>query len=346
MLVQGITVVTRPTRMQSLLQRWSTRGQAQFLFKRNRVVEFAKKNQAAQAADQRAAKAAIDEVENDAMEDFAELESEDSNYQRVIETLRRELDFGVPIQFIDRNYLPTYNFDNSFLVVVVGQDGLVANAAKYVGNLPIVAVNPDPARIDGVLLPFHVKDARTAVQRVIDGNAKMRSVTLAKASLHDGQKLLAFNDLFIGARSHVSARYQLTVGRSAEQQSSSGILISTGAGSTGWLSSIVNMANGLGAFLDPKLQPHWRMPLRWEDRQLIWIVREPFISKSSQAQLVAGKLQPGHELIIESQMAEGGVIFSDGVEQDFLSFTSGSIATITISEQSAKLVVKTATPHH
>jgi hypothetical protein len=190
------------------------------------------------------------------------------------------------------------------------------------------------------LLPFQVKEARTAVQQTLDGKAQTRSVTLAKASLHDGQKLLAFNDLFIGARSHVSARYQLTAGRTVEQQSSSGILISTGAGSTGWLSSIVNMANGLGAFLDPKLRPHWQMPLRWEDRQLVWIVREPFVSKSSQAKLVAGKLQPGHELIIESQMPEGGVIFSDGVEQDFLTFNSGTIATITVAEQAARLVVK------
>lgn len=341
MFVQGITVVTRPTRLQGLLQRWATRGQARFLFKRNRAVEFASRQKAATVkADQRAASIALREVEEDASADFDELESEDGNYQRVLDTLRRELDFGLPLQFIDRSYLPTFNFGNSCLVVVVGQDGLVANAAKYVGELPIVAVNPDPARIDGVLLPFKVNEARAAVQLTLDDKAKSRCVTLAQANLHDGQKLLAFNDLYIGANSHVSARYQLTAGKQVEQQSSSGILISTGAGSTGWLSSVINMANGLGAFLDPKLKPAWRMPLRWEDRKLIWIVREPFVSKSSEAKLVAGHLEQGQELIIESQMSEGGVIFSDGVEQDFLTFTSGSIAKISLAQQSAKLIVK------
>ena len=103
---------------------------------------------------------------------------------------------------------------------------------------------------------------------------------------------------------------------------------------------MVNMANGLGAFLDPALHPAWRMPLRWEDRQLVWIVREPFVSKSSQAQLVAGRLEPGQELVIESQMSSDGVIFSDGVEQDFLAFTSGTIATISVADQAAKLVVR------
>ena len=174
----------------------------------------------------------------------------------------------------------------------------------------------------------------------LHNQAKTRSVTLAQASLHDGQKLLAFNDLFIGAKSHVSARYQLTADRQSESQSSSGVLVSTGAGSTGWLSSMVNMANGLGAFLDPMLSPSWSMPLLWEDRQLVWIVREPFVSKSSNARLVAGQLEPGQELVIESQMSSDGVIFSDAVEQDFLAFTSGTIATISVADHAAKLVVR------
>ena len=40
------------------------------------------------------------------------------------------------------------------LVVTIGRDGLVVNTAKYLDGQPIVAVNPDPARIDGILLPF------------------------------------------------------------------------------------------------------------------------------------------------------------------------------------------------
>jgi NAD kinase len=341
MFVPGIIVVTRPTRMQGLLGRWGTRGQAKYLFKRKRLAEFAKRlNQKTISDDDSDIEMGFAEVEEDAELDFSELESEDATYQKVLESLRHELRFDLPVQFIDRTYLPTYNFGIASVVVVVGQDGLVANTAKYVGELPIVAVNPDPARIDGVLLPFQVKEARSAVNRVLNNKARTRSVTLAQVSLNDGQRLLAFNDLFIGSKTHVSARYQLTANRQTEPQSSSGILVSTGAGSTGWLSSMINMANGLGTFLDPSLHPSWRMPLRWEDRQLVWIVREPFISKTSQAQLVAGRLQPGQELVIESQMSSDGVIFSDGVEQDFLNFTSGTIATISVADQSARLVVR------
>lgn len=339
MITPGITVVTSPTRLQGMLNRWSTRGQAKFQLQRNRVIEFSKRAGPTSARNQEALNARVQEIESLAVADFDELESEDEQYQQVLNSLKSQLSLELPVHVIDRSFLANYNFANTSVVVVMGQDGLVANTAKYVAGLPIVAVNPDPARIDGVLLPFRVNDARRMVQKVLRRQAVTRSVTLAQASLHDGQRLLAFNDLFIGVRSHVSARYQLTVANQTEQQSSSGVLISTGAGSTGWLSSMINMANGLCTFLNPAQRPAWSLPLRWEDRQLVWIVREPFISKSSTAQLTAGRLGPGEELVIESQIPADGVVFSDGVEQDFLSFTNGSIVTIRVAQETAQLVV-------
>ena len=80
-----------------------------------------------------------------------------------------------------------------------------------------------------------------------------------------------------------------------------------------------------------------RMP--WEDRRLLFVVREPFVSRHSQAGIVAGILQNGEELAIESRMPAYGVIFSDGMEADFLQFNSGAIAHVRAAEQSARLVV-------
>ncbi len=321
----GIVVVTRKTRLRGVLARWATRGQAQFMLAQATVHEHARQGQAVTQSVLRAAN-----------QQFGELESEDATYQRVVETLERELDLGLPVQFIDRDYLPTFDFGRYQVVVVVGQDGLVANTAKYVGSLPIVAVNPDPQRIDGVLLPFQTSQARRAVNEVLDGQHRTRDVTLAEVNLADGQRLLAFNDLFIGCASHVSARYELRVGRHAEPQSSSGIIVSTGAGSTGWFSSVVNMARGIGNWLGAA--PPQPSTQAWEDRSLLWVVREPFVSKSSSAEHIAGRLPEGQELIIESRMSSGGVIFSDGVESDFLEFNAGTIARITVAQQRARLV--------
>ena len=80
-----------------------------------------------------------------------------------------------------------------------------------------------------------------------------------------------------------------------------------------------------------------RMP--WDYRRLLFVVREPFVSRHSQAGIVAGILQPGEELMIESRMPSYGVIFSDGMEADFLQFNSGAIAHARATEQSARLVV-------
>jgi hypothetical protein len=263
----------------------------------------------------------------------AEAEAQESTVDR----LQRELDFGLPIKVIDRSFVPNYDFWNTAVVVVVGQDGLVANVAKYVGDLPIVGINPDPDQIDGILVPFRPEHARGIVGRVLDGRFQNRTVTMAEAILNDNQRLLAFNDFYIGADSHVSARYTLEARGHREPQSSSGVLVATGAGSTGWMSSVFNMTRGVASLLGTDVQDAVR--LDWEERRLIWAVREPFASKHSQASLVAGLLDENEVLILESVMPEGGVIFSDGVEADFLPFTSGTIVQIGVASQRANLVV-------
>ena len=326
-----IVIVTRPTRLDGLLERWATRGQAKFAFQKARATAAVREN-ADLSAD------ALDAMEMDALEDFGVLEDEQETYESALERVRMDLDLGLPVQVVERRFLPTFDFSQAAAVVTVGPDGLVANAAKYVGHAPIVGVNPDPARIDGVLLPFAVGQVRAAVQRTLKGQCRVEAATLAEARLHDGQRLLAFNDFYVGARTHVSARYELTVGGRTEPQSSSGVLVSTGAGSTGWMSSVVNMARGVAAWLgeeDPLPDPR----IARTDAALLWAVREPFASRTSRVGHVAGRVGVGEELLIESRMGSEGVIFSDGVEADALDFSGGAVARIGVASQTARLVV-------
>jgi NAD kinase len=306
---EKIVLVTRKTRLQQLIERFNTRGQAKFYIEH-------------------------------AGGDFADYVREDEAYARSLEVLHRGLDLGLKVQQIARELVPTFLFAATDLVVAVGQDGLVANVAKYVGEQPIVAVNPDPRRFDGVLLPFDPPTAGAAVVAVMEDTAQIRSITLAEARLADGQRLLGFNDLFVGARSHVSALYALASGGRRETQSSSGVLVSTGAGSTGWLSSVFNMAAGVAAFTGGR--PGTALRLDWEDPRLVFVVREPFASRHSRASLVAGVIAPGEALTLESLMPSGGVIFSDGVEADAVAFNSGALAKIGAASQRTRLVVSQA----
>ena len=299
-MIERIVVVTRRTRLERLVERFGTRPQAKFYLEH-------------------------------AGGDFGDYVREDDAYRAALSAVRREMKLGLKLQFIDRSLAPTFLFTEKDLVVAVGQDGLVANTAKYAGGQPIVGVNPDPERFDGILVPFRASEAAAVVRGALDGAARVREVTLAEARLEDGQRLLAFNDLFIGAATHVSARYRIRFNGTSEPHSSSGVIVSTGAGSTGWLSSVFNMVAaiaGAGAALR----------MEWEDPRLAFVVREPFVSKHSRAGLVTGMLKPGEELVLESLMPSGGVIFSDGVEMDALAFTSGAVAHIRAAGQRARLV--------
>ena len=327
---QKIVIVTRPTQLAALRQRFNTRSQAKF-----QIVSAMKRKLAREV---QASSVKLDEMAEQA---FVDVDEAATKYDQSIQQLRSDLDFDdfdLPVQLVDRDFLPNFVFGPHDVIVTVGQDGLVANTAKYAVGLPIVAINPDPQRIDGVLLPFRTEQARAAVRAVLQGKAKYREVTLAEAILADGQRLLAFNELFIGNRTHVSARYRLSVAGKSEPQSSSGVLVCTGAGSTGWLSSVFNMAGSIASmFTGAPTKPAMR--LDWEDPRLVYVVREPFASKVSRTSLVAGMLESGTELAIESDMASNGVIFSDGVESDFLEFNAGAAARIRTADGKAKLVI-------
>jgi len=301
-----VVLVTRKTRLMELVERFNTRGQAKF------YIEHAGGG-------------------------FDEYEREDAAYRRALEIVRRAVEVGLQIQVLDRALVPSYVFLPSDVIVTLGQDGLVANTAKYAAGQPIVAVNPDPERFDGVLLPFSAEQAGAALLRTLAGRHRARAVTLAEARLADGQRLLAFNDLFIGARSHVSARYRLRWKSSEEAQSSSGVLVSTGAGTTGWMSSVFQMVSGIAQWTGGT--PVRPLRFEWDDPRLIFVVREPFVSRHSAAAIVTDVIAPGERLEIDSTMPTGGVIFSDGVEADHLAFDSGARVAIGAAADSAHLVV-------
>lgn len=308
-MIDKVVLITQKTRLEELQARFNTREQAKFWIEHMGL-------------------------------DFADYDREHATYLRAVQRVRRSLEGLVPkLQAIDRSYLPSFVFSPKDVAVAVGRDGLVANAAKYVGACPIVAVNPDPARWDGVLLPFSPASARLGLLAVLEERAETRRITMAEARLNDGQRMLAFNDFLIGRRDHVSARYALSWQGRTERQSSSGILVSTGAGSTGWLSSAQNMAESVAQLLLPEQVPALpRLQLPWDDRRLIFVVREPFRSRSSAVSLGAGFIEPGAPLSVESLMPEGGAIFSDGVAEDALGFDSGCVASIGPSDSAASLV--------
>lgn len=308
-------LIKRKTRLEELVARFNTVQQAQFYVERLGA-------------------------------DFSDYLAEDICYQRAVAYTADELNAFGRVQIIDREHVPQFIFGEQDTVVVIGQDGLVANTLKYARERPLIGVNPDPQRWDGVLLPFTVEDIKRIVPEVLRNRRQIKEVTLAKVQLNDGQALYGVNDLFVGRKTHVSARYQLQLDSQIEQQSSSGIIISTGLGATGWFKSVLAGAAGIVSSttkqrvtLAPNQSEQEKDSFTWQSPYLYFTVREPFPSKTTAAELVFGQINESKPLRVTSQMPENGVIFSDGVESDFLEFNAGVEATIGIAESKGQLVV-------
>jgi NAD kinase len=272
--------------------------------------------------------------------DFSDYEQEDTGYQQAISTTRQTLSTLGRVQVVQREFLPNFIFGAEDVVVALGQDGLVANTLKYLDGQPLVGMNPDPRRWDGQLLPFQVSEIAKVMREVLKGSRPIREVSMAEARLNTGLSIRAVNDLFIGPKSHGSARYQIGLGNALETHSSSGVIVSTGLGSTGWFKSLMTGAAGVAAAAGMASKTkHESTHFPWEANYLYFTVREPFPSNTTATDLVFGKITAKQPLIMESMMAENGVIFSDGIEHDFLEFNSGTKATITLSERKGHLVI-------
>jgi NAD kinase len=302
--IENIVVINKDTALEELMHRHTTRSQVKYYL----------------------------ESRGQSLEEYVE------SHKRYISGVD-EVISAIPIkmryQAVHKKYLHNFIFGNKDLVVVIGGDGLFVNAAKYTNGQSIILVNPDAQRHDGVLASCGIANFDETLKSALQGKAATRKLTMAKASLNDGQAIYAVNDLFVGKSNHSSARYSLAQSGASEQQSSSGIIISTGTGSTGWRKSIITGAygicgRGLPGENDYKFNP--------ESDELVYMVREPFITRVTSANRVHGAIQKKQPLLITSYMPENGVIFSDGIEEDCLAFNSGMVATITPSQKKIMLV--------
>ena len=291
-----VVLVTRRTRLNELVERFNTQEQARFYVERLGA-------------------------------DFQDYLTEDRQYQLAIRETVQAIETVARVHRLDRRYLPNFVFGPEDLVVALGQDGLVANTMKYLDGQPLIGINPDPDRWDGQLLPFKTQHVAEIVDAVARQARPTRAVSMAEASLNDGQVLCAVNDLFIGPSSHISARYIIQQQDQSETHSSSGIIVSTGLGSTGWYRSLV-----AGREAEFRALP-------WDAEYLMYTVREPFPSRTTGVSMITGAISDDAPLVLHSLMAERGVIFSDGIESDFLQVNAGAVVTIQLARRRGQLVV-------
>ncbi len=289
-------VVTRPTEYESLLARHATHGQARFFLETRGQ--------------------SIDEVQQ-----------RHQRFERALASVQR----AIPVRWrrtrVDRGELDRFLFEPEDLVIALGQDGLVANIAKYLRGQPVLGINPDPQRYDGVLVKHPPEETPDLIAMAAEHRLDCREIrTMVEARLDDGQRLLALNEVYLGHRTHQSSRYLIALAGRQERQSSSGIVIATGTGSTGWARSIRRERATDLALPAPS------------DRELAFFVREAFPSIATGTTLTEGLIPAGAHLSITSEMNEDGVLFGDGIEEDRIAFPYGMRAEVAKSEVCLNLV--------
>ena len=291
-------MVTRKTPFELLLERWGTHTQAAFYL----------------------------ESRGQKMKDY-ELAHE--RFETALHTVQRQLPVNRRQTRVDRVHLDRFLFAPDDIVVFVGQDGLVANAAKYLRGQLAIGVNPDPSFYEGVLVP-HPPERFTDLLAYAAGGVKDRffvqARTMVEATREDGQKLLALNEIYIGHRTHQSSRYRISFGAKQERHSSSGVIIASGTGCTGWTRSIATPLKEA----PPLPQP--------EDDRLVFFVREAWPSVATGTDVTKGLITAGDKLTLASDMPEEGLAFGDGIEADPIEFVSGHAIELTVSETKLRLV--------
>ncbi|TGL61919.1 sugar kinase [Leptospira ognonensis] len=304
-----IIIVRRQTRLDELIVRFNTIGQARFY---------------------------IEHLGSS----FEEYEAEHHKYYESLDSVKNLVTSIAKMQVIDRSFLPNFIFAKDDIIVVVGQDGIVANTLKYLNGQCLIGINPDRSRWDGVLLPFDPPNIADVIMEVAQEKRDFKTVTMGKIQLQNGQQMLAVNDFFIGQKTHTSARYSIQFNGKEESQSSSGIIISTGLGASGWMRSVRTGASGITKQLTTqKLEIKSNPEDTWSSDWLTFSVREPFPSKTTGTNILYGKIQAGKMMTVRSQMGENGVIFSDGIEKDFLEFNSGMEAKVFVADLKGKIII-------
>jgi len=294
--VPRVVLVTRPTELERLVSRHGTRTQAQFFL----------------------------ETHGQSM---ADVEARHATFERALATALG----AIPLQWrrsrIDRADLDRFLFEPDDLVVALGQDGLVANVAKYLAGQPVIGLNPAPELYEGVLVPHPPAAAAELLQIAAAGKGNFQERTMVEAAVDDGQRLVALNEIFVGHRTHQSARYRLTWGKSTERHSSSGLIAATGTGATGWARSI----NGQRATGLPLPRP--------TAAELVFFVREAWPSIATGTSLTQAVVPAGSAVDVVSEMDDDGVIFGDGIETDRIEFSWGKRVSLRAADTRLRLLL-------
>mgnify|MGYP001459336867 CR=1 FL=1 len=223
------------------------------------------------------------------------------------------------INYIDskREILNKKLFQNKDLIIVVGGDGTFIRTSHFIfDKTPIMGINSDPRYKEGFFMIAEKKDFKRKLKKILKGNYKIKKLLRLEAYM--GNKKvpeLALNEFYIASeKQHHTARYFLNIGGMKERQKSSGVLISTAAGSNAWVKSAGGKV----------------LPLSSDKFE--YLVREPYCGRvSAKCDLINDILDKNEKIEIEFEVGNG-ILIVDSLSKEY-KFKARQKVTVKMSEK-------------
>lgn len=187
------------------------------------------------------------------------------------------------------------------LVISLGGDNHFQYVSHFVDGTPVVGINSDPKLSEGALDGLLASEYEQLARRLTKDDFEIEEWGRIQVVLN-GKKLpvLAVSEVYMG-ESHrcYMSRHLLEYRGKVEHQKCSGLVIATGAGSTGWYDSACR-------FRFPKGN---RFPKT--EQKLCFVACEPYHGKLSGTKIVDGTLKASEVLRVRSLNDTTGILSID-----------------------------------
>ncbi len=228
-------------------------------------------------------------------------------------------------QFVPRERLTKEIAGNAELIVAFGGDDNFKAVSHYADDTPVMGINSDPETSEGALTYFVAGGFESVAKNLREGKYKVEEWTRLEAEIDGNPATPATSEYFLGESKRTKmSKHILEFGGKKEKQGCSGLLVSTGAGSTGWYSSAHRCRLG-GSVTFPRTVDYAK-----------FVATEPYMGRLYRYSMLEGVLKKGDELVVQSLNDNCGILESDSV--DAFEFNREARAAIRISDKPLRVV--------
>lgn len=266
--------------------------------------------------EQKQLKLSADELESKLIKEGANvpviLESHDAqlnNRRHILSALKGIVGAEVDLIMMDELGYSKINHD---IVIAFGGDNSYTYVSHFIKDTIILGVNSDPDRSVGCLTRWSVNslsNARRLAHIIRSKSYSVEEWTRLGATINGEPIPLATSEYFFGERHrNKMSRHILEFDGKSYEQKCSGIIVSTGAGSTGWY----NSAHVYYMGFDPT------------EHKASFVITEPYNTNDPASN--SGTIKEGQNIILRSLNDDEGLVSVDSWDE--LKFCRGSVAEI------------------